>query len=79
MLPSVWDKLTGVQQWMCEQFLGIELATEAQRLALSLVVVPRLLSRAERTFSSSTVDWSQLSSNRRLGGRMAGSGLVLRW
>lgn len=55
-MPSVWDKLTRVQQWMCEQVLGIELAIEAQRLALSLVVVPRLVSRAERTFSRSAAE-----------------------
>ncbi|MGW2052237.1 Helicase associated domain protein [Streptomyces sp. NPDC001858] len=26
-----WDKLTGVQQWMCEQVLGIEPATEDEK------------------------------------------------
>lgn len=27
-----WEKLTGVQQWMCEQVLGIEPATEDEKL-----------------------------------------------
>ncbi|MFI8281332.1 helicase associated domain-containing protein [Streptomyces sp. NPDC085929] len=26
-----WDQLSGVQQWMCEQVLGIEPATEAEK------------------------------------------------
>ncbi|MFF1415819.1 helicase, partial [Streptomyces sp. NPDC058289] len=26
-----WDQLTPVQQWMCEQILGIEPATEAEK------------------------------------------------
>ncbi|MFI6149955.1 hypothetical protein [Streptomyces sp. NPDC051109] len=26
-----WDHLTGVQQWMCEQILGIEPVTEAEK------------------------------------------------
>ncbi|MGX1887777.1 helicase associated domain-containing protein [Streptomyces sp. NPDC055287] len=26
-----WDQLTGVQQWMCEQVLGIEPATEDEK------------------------------------------------
>ncbi|MCX5151828.1 helicase associated domain-containing protein [Streptomyces sp. NBC_00320] len=26
-----WDQLTGVQQWMCEQVLGIEPATEEEK------------------------------------------------
>ncbi|QTD95798.1 helicase associated domain-containing protein [Streptomyces cyanogenus] len=28
-----WDKLTGVQQWLCEQVLGIEPATEEEKPA----------------------------------------------
>ncbi|WP_406500038.1 helicase associated domain-containing protein [Streptomyces sp. NBC_00846] len=52
-----WEKLTGVQQWMCEQVLGIEPATEdekpkprtsqAQKWAIHLAAATQFFEREE--------------------------------